>query len=320
MGIHRICILGGTGFVGRHLAARLNRLGFRVRILTRNREKHRPLLVLPLTEVIETDVYDSAALRAQFEGCRTVVNLVGILNERGHSGAGFRKAHVELSRKTLEACKQSRVEQLLHMSALHADAARGPSIYLRTKGEAEDYLHTFHGNVCVTSFRPSVIFGPGDSFFNRFARLLKLTPGIFPLACARSRFAPVYVGDIVELFVRTIGNVDMYHKRIDLCGPQSYTFKELVAYTAELLRLKRRIVELPNAVAVLQAFFMDYFVPGKPFSLDNYHSLQIDNTCEQGLTLPTAIESVVPGYLVNKNHRNRYNLFRQEARRQAIEK
>lgn len=315
MGEHRICILGGTGFVGRHLAARLNGLGFRVRIPTRNREKHRPLLVLPKTEVIETDVYDTAALRAHFQDCRTVINLVGILNERGHSGNGFRKAHVELSRRVLEACKQSKVEQLLHMSALHADAASGPSIYLRTKGEAEDYLHTFHGNVRITSFRPSVIFGPGDGLFNRFARLLKLTPWFFPLACARSRFAPVYVGDVVQQFVQAMGNADMHRKRIDLCGPRSYTLKELVEYTAGLLQLKRRIVELPDAIAVCQAFIMEYFVPGKPFSLDNYHSLQIDSTCEQSLIQPTGIESIVPGYLANKHQRNRYNLFRREARR-----
>ncbi|HEX7026226.1 MAG TPA: complex I NDUFA9 subunit family protein [Gammaproteobacteria bacterium] len=315
MGTKRICILGGTGFVGRHLAARLTGLGFRVRILSRNREKHRPLLILPLAEVHNADVYDTSILTAQFEGCDTVINLVGILNESGHSGNGFRKAHVELSRKVLEACKQSHVRQLLHMSALHADAARGPSIYLRTKGEAEDYLHTFHGNIRVTSFRPSVIFGPGDSFFNRFTRLLKPMPWLFPLACARSRFAPVYVGDIVEQFVRAIGNADMHHQRVDLCGPKSYTLKELVQYTSGLLGLKRWVVELPDAIAVCQAFIMDYFVPGKPFSLDNYHSLQIDNTCEHGMTLTTPIESVVPGYLVNKNQRNRYNLFRQEARR-----
>lgn len=315
MGEHRICILGGTGFVGRHLAARLNGPGFRVRILTRNREKHRPLLVLPRTEVVETDVYDVQALKTQFQDCRTVINLVGILNERGHSGNGFRKAHVELTRKVLDACKQRHVQQLLHMSALHADSARGPSIYLRTKGEAEDYLHTFHGNVHITSFRPSVIFGPDDSFFNRFARLLKLTPYFFPLACAKSRFAPVYVGDIVNQFVQAISNADMYEKRINLCGPKSYTLKELVEYTAEVLQLKRQVVALPDAIAVCQAFIMDYFVPGKPFSLDNYHSLQIDSTCNNG-ALPTGIESIVPGYLVNKTQRNRYNLFRQEARRE----
>lgn len=317
MGEHRLCILGGTGFVGRHLAARLNELGFRVRILTRNREKHRPLLVLPKVEVVETDVYDVQALKKQFQGCRTVINLVGILNESGHSGRGFRKAHVELTRHVLDACKQTRVGQLLHMSALHADAATGPSIYLRTKGEAEDYLHTFHGDIRVTSFRPSVIFGPGDSFFNRFARLLKLTPFVFPLACAQSRFAPVYVGDVVQQFVQTIGDADMHRRRVDLCGPERYTLKELVEYTAGLLQLKRRVLPIPDALALCQAFIMDYFVPGKPFSLDNYHSLQVDAVCEQGATMPTGIESIVPGYLVNKHHRNRYNLYRRKARRRA---
>jgi NADH dehydrogenase len=310
-----ICILGGAGFVGRHLAARLNELQQPVRILTRRREKHRPLLVLPLTEVIETDVYSPTALKEQFSGCHAVINLVGILNESGHSGAGFRKAHVELSRKTLDACKQAGVKRLLHMSALNADAGHGPSIYLRTKGEAEDYLHTFHGGVNVTCFRPSVIFGPGDSFFNRFGTLLKLMPFVFPLACAGARFAPVYVGDIVEYFIQSIDNPDTYRRRINLCGPEVFTLKELVEYTAKTLKLRRRVIGLPDFIAVIQAFLMDYFIPGKPFSLDNYHSLKVDSICSNGVKLPTGIESIVPAYLGQKNQCHRYDKFRQDAHR-----
>ncbi len=319
MSIQRICILGGSGFVGQHLAARLNELNIQTKVLTRHREKHRELLVLPLIETIEADVHDQTVLEQQFEDCDAVINLIGILNERGHSGAGFRKAHVELTRKVIDACRQAGVSRLLHMSALHADAARGTSYYLRTKGEAEDYLHTFHREVNVTSFRPSVIFGPGDSFFNRFAGLLKFTPYFFPLACAGARFAPVYVGDIVEQFTTALDNPETFGKRFDICGPKIYTLKELVEYTAKIQNLRRHIIGIPKAAAFFQALLMEYFVPGKPFSLDNYDSLKIDSICrpdgKNNITAKTAVETIVPTYLAGNTQRNRYNQFRKKASR-----
>ena len=313
---HNICVLGGTGFVGHHLVARLNELGHAVKILTQHREKHRPLLVLPLSHVIETNVYDINRLKSEFRDFDTVINLVGILNESGHSGHGFRKAHVELSRAVLEACKQTKVKRLLHMSALNADASKGPSVYLRTKGEAEDYLHTFHGGVNVTTFRPSVIFGPDDSFFNRFANLLKIAPYFFPLACANARFAPVYIGDLVEEFIKAVEDPETYNKRINLCGPEIYTLKELVEYTAEVMQIRRKVFGIPNVIAVLQAVFMEYFIPSKPFSLDNYNSLKNDSVCNNGTKLNTSIKSIVPGYLGTKNLQHRYDEFRQDAHRQ----
>lgn len=317
MSNHRLCILGGTGFVGQHLAARLNQLNIPCRILTRRRERHRQLLVLPKCEVVEADVYDDGALREAFEGFDTVVNLVGILNERGHNGEGFRKTHVELARKILQAAQHSGVNRLLQMSALNADAAGGTSFYLRTKGDAEDYLHTFHGSIKVTSFRPAVIFGPGDSFFNRFARLLRLSPGIFPLPCPQARFAPVYVGDVVDQLIDALDNSATYGRRIDLCGPEEYTLRELIEYLAGVIGVKRLIVNLPDFVSLMQAVFMEFFVPGKPFSLDNYRSLQRDAVCCDGLSLPTGIEAVVPGYLGRTGHNDRYRRYRQSARRPA---
>jgi NADH dehydrogenase len=313
---HRICILGGTGFVGRHLAARLNRLGIPTRILTRRRDRHRDLLVLPLCEVVETDVYDPEALRRAFQDCDRVVNLVGILNESGHDGAGFRKAHLELARTVLGAAQKSGIRRLLHMSALGANAGTGPSFYLRSKGEAEDYLHTFHDPVELVTFRPSVIFGPGDGLFNRFARLLKLTPGLFPLARAETRFAPVYIGDVLDRFIEAITEPVVDDKRIELCGPEIFTLRELVEYTARVTGLKRRVIALPRFAAVMQAFVMEYFVPGKPFSLDNYNSLKIDSVCTRGPTMPTAVEAVVPQYLGQYTHRGRYRRFRATARRE----
>ncbi|MEO5703230.1 MAG: complex I NDUFA9 subunit family protein, partial [Gammaproteobacteria bacterium] len=187
-----VCLLGGTGFVGHHLIRQLTESGYRLRILTRRRERNRDLLVLPNVDLVEADIQDEQVLTRQFMGCDAVINLVGILNEKGSNGSGFRRAHVELPRKILQACLASGVTRVLHMSALNADADKGSSHYLRSKGAGEDLLHSMQG-LRVTSFRPSVIFGPGDSFFNRFATLLKLSPLFFPLACPNARFAPVYV-------------------------------------------------------------------------------------------------------------------------------
>ena len=160
-----ICILGGTGFVGRQIASRLASSRKRVRILTRNRDNHRDLLVLPTIELVETDVFDSIQLKKHIKGMDAVINLIGILNEKQHNGDGFRRVHVELPKNLLGACLDLNIPRILHMSALNADANLGTSFYLRTKGEGENSLHTFSTDrLAVTSFRPSVIFGPGDSF------------------------------------------------------------------------------------------------------------------------------------------------------------
>ncbi len=314
---YQVCILGGTGFVGQHLAARLNQLRIPNKILTRRLQQHRELLILPYSKLIEVDVYDVEALGQAFTDCSTVINLVGILNEVGHDGSGFRHVHVDLTRKVLEAAQQASVLQILHMSAMQADASKGPSYYLRSKGEAEDYLHTFHGNIRLTSFRPSVIFGPGDSFFNRFAQLLKISPGIFPLACANSVFAPVYIGDVVAEFIRAINDREMDGQRIDLCGPEDFNLRELVEYTAELISIDRIVIGLPNFIARFQALLMEYFLPTRPFSLDNYYSLQVDSTSETARRMPTGIRAIVPQYLGQSDQRSAYQGYRESARRRT---
>lgn len=296
----RICILGGTGFVGQHLAARLALQDADVKILTRARARHRELLVLPNVSLVIADIHDPDALKREFTGCDTVINLVGILNERGHRGQGFEQVHLELVRKILAACACSGVTRLLHMSALNA-ADDAPSHYLRSKGRAAALVLESEGPLHVTVFEPSVIFGAGDSFINRFAALLKMAPGIFPLACPRARFAPVYVGDVVEAFVKSLSLRASFGQRYPLCGPKIYTLRQLVQYTARLMQLHRVIISLPRPLSWLQAAGMEW-LPGKPFSLDNYRSLQLDSICkENGLGAlgiePTSLEAVAPGYL-----------------------
>ncbi len=315
---HRICILGGTGFVGHHLAAQLVSEGHRVRIPTRRTAPHRDLLVLPTLELVECNVHDEEALHKAVAGCDVVVNLIGILNEKRHNGRGFCRAHVELAHKVVVACQDNGITRLLHMSALNADAENGSSYYLRSKGEAEDLVHSAK-KLKVTSFRPSVIFGPGDSFINRFAGLLKRIPLFFPLACAGARFAPVYVGDVAKCFVRAIDNHATVGNRYDLCGPRNYTLQQLLGYTAAQLGLRRHIVALPTWASWLQAFIME-FIPGKPFSRDNLNSMRTDSICNDNFPAifaitPRSIENAAPAYLSNSGMRSRYPVFRSRARR-----
>ena len=314
MKVRDICMLGGTGFVGRRLVAHLANSGYRVKVLTRHRERHKALLVSPLVTLIETDVRDPDRLQAEFTGCQAVINLVGILNG---SEAEFRAAHAELPARVAQACRQAGARRLLHMSALNADPVNGPSIYLRTKGEGEQAVFGTEG-IQVTTFCPSIIFGPEDSFFNRFAALLKLSP-FLPLACPQARFAPVYVDDVAQAFAAALENEATVGVALELCGPRIYTLKELVEYTAQLIGKRRLIVGLPDNLARLQARIFEH-IPGQPFTMDNYLSLQADSVCcVSGLEAlgiaPHSVEAIMPQHFQSTTQRGRYSSLRTEARR-----
>lgn len=307
-----ICLLGGTGFVGHSIIDKLVEQGHRVSIVTRRRELHRDFLVLPTVSMVEGDVFDPAFLNQEFAAADVVINLVGILNEFRNKTT-FEQAHALLPALVADACKKQGVKRLLHMSALKASNG-GPSKYLRTKGTGEDRVHQMAGqNVHVTSFRPSVIFGPGDNFTNRFARLIRLVPGVLPLACPNARFQPVYVEDVAEAFIRAMGDYRTYGKRYELCGPRVYTLRQLVEYIAEVSRRHVRVVPLGPGLSRLQALVGE-ILPGKPISLDNYRSMQEDSVCKQGFPevlgiTPAEMEQVVPHYLGHERRehpRSRY--------------
>jgi len=278
-----VCVLGGTGFIGREIVARLANDGHAVTVPTRAPRGHRDLKVLPSVRIVRADAHDPAALQRVFAGCDVVINLVGILNERraGNGSREFHRVHTELPMKVVQACKASGVRRYLHMSGLKADAQNGPSHYLRSKGEAEDYIRRecAAGSPEFVIFQPSVVFGPHDEFVNKFASILKITPGFLPLACADAKFAPVYVGDVAEAFVRCLERKDVAGKTFQLCGPEVIRLGDIVRLTAQTLGLRRWIVPLPRGVARVQAAVMDY-VPGKPFSTDNFRSASIDSVCD----------------------------------------
>jgi uncharacterized protein YbjT (DUF2867 family) len=272
-----IAVLGGTGFLGTRLVARLIKEGHRVTVLSRDREQHKHLLVLPGLTLENCDVYEQAQLSERFRGKDVVVNLVGILNERGFGGAGFRRAHTELTRVVLQAARSAGVGRLLQVSALKA-APDAPSYYLRSKGDAEQLIREASGALDWTIFQPSVMFGPGDSFLNRFAGLLAVIPWVFPLAKPNARFQPVLVDDVIEAMLLCLHGGASSRQTYELGGPQIYTLRDIVGLVATLTGRRRWIVGLPDFAARMQAFVMN-FVPGRPFSTDNYRSLTIDSVC-----------------------------------------
>ena len=311
-----VCVLGGTGFVGRHLVNRLADDGYPVRVLTRHRERHRQLLVHSEIRLIEGDVNDIDFLRSQFTGCGAVINLAAILNEKRKGD--FQKVHVVMPSKIVQACRDRGVPRLLHMSALNAETRNDTSRYLHSKGQGENLLKVASKDLAITIFRPSVIFGADDHFFNRFAGLLKISPLVFPVVCPRARFAPIYVGDVVQAMVSALPNRDTYGQSYDLCGPRSYSLYELVQFTARALGLKRLLIRLGPLLSALQARIMER-LPGQPFTYDNYLSMKRDNVCHGEFPSvfgfePVSIEAVAADYLQNGNMRGRYQRFRRHAR------
>jgi NADH dehydrogenase len=297
-----ICVLGGTGFVGTHLCAALARDGWQITVPTRDPARARHLGPIPSLKLVAADIHDAGQLAALCAGQRAVVNLVGILNERGRGGHGFDRVHAALAGKLVEACRRERVDRLLHVSALNADADHGPSLYLRSKGRAERLIRDESGpDLRWTIFQPSVIFGPGDDFLNRFARLLRAIPLGLPLARPGARFAPVWVGDIVAALQQSLADEATAGECYELCGPERLTLREIVCRVRDRLGLARAVIGLPDIAARLQAAICD-FIPGKPFSTDNYRSLLVDSVCKvNGLARlgirPQPLDAVLPSYL-----------------------
>ncbi len=345
MKIERICILGGSGFVGTHLVSQLAARGLSVRVLSHRRETAKELILLPTVEVIEVDVHDQQELIQHFRGMDAVINMVGILHEDNVGRADlpsarrgdFHKVHIELPRKVIHACGESGVRRLLHMSALGAHPTARSS-YQRSKGIAEALVreagmqHSEHENwylngpkfihgygLDITIFRPSVIFGRGDSFLTMFARLLKTFP-VLPLAGAGARFAPVHVEDVARAFVDSLDNTATFGQTYDLCGPKVYTLEELVRYVGEVTGKQRSIIPLGNWLSYLQAWALE-FKPGKKLmTRDNHFAMSVDNICRGGWPAvfdfqPAALEAIAPEYLRADSPRARYEGYRENARR-----
>jgi len=313
----KVVVLGGGGFVGSCLASRLSSHGFEIIVPSRRREGRQSLALVPCVRRVVANVHDPLDLADLFAGADAVINLVGVLHDSDSTmpyGRRFAAAHVDLPRKIVAAMKETGVRRLLHMSALRA-ADDAPSAYLRSKAAGEAVVMAAGGDLDVTVFRPSVIFGPGDSFLNTFAALSKVFP-ILPIAGGKTRFQPVYVGDVADAFVAALENPDTRGKIYELCGPQVYFLQQLVEYASALSGHPRPVIDLPGVLARLQASLLG-LLPNPPMSRDNLRSLQVDSVSDGRLAFPAwhpqPLEAVAPTYLTPFCARARLD----EARRRA---
>jgi NADH dehydrogenase len=307
-GRHRVLVTGGSGFVGRHVVARLAAAGHDVVVLTRRRERARHLLPLPTVQVFEADPCDPATLARHMRDLTAAINLVGVLHEHGRDT--FERVHVELPRVLAAACRSAGIARILHMSALGA-SADAASRYLRSKAAGEAAIAD--SGLAWTIFRPSVIFGPEDTFLNLFATLARWFP-VIPLAGAAARFQPVYVGDVASCFARALVDGETVGARYGLCGPKVYTLAELARYVGETAGYARPVVALGPGLANLQARVMEW-LPGPLLTRDNLASMRHDSVCDGpfppqfGIT-PAALEAVAPEYLAPLARHSRFDLFR----------
>jgi len=301
----KVLLLGGTGFVGRHVCEKLARLGWRITVPTRRVSQAQHLQHLPRLDVVPADVHDEATLAQLVSGHDAVVNLVAILHG---TAAAFERTHVELPAKLARACLTNGVTRLLHISALGADPAAAetaPSLYLRSKSRGEAVLQAAaRDGLQLTVLRPSVIFGADDQFLNLFTRLQRVFP-VMPLAGAQARFQPVWVEDVAQAIVHCLQAPSTIGQTYEACGPDVCTLKQLVQMSARHgLGRTRPVIPLPMALGRLQAGLME-LLPGQPLmSRDNLDSMRIDNVASgrlPGLAAlgisPSALGAIAPGYL-----------------------
>jgi len=319
--IKNVLLLGGSGFVGTWIANRLSKAGVSVTIPTRRRERNKANIMLPQVEVVEADINDPATLVELMRGQDAVINLVGILHDHDSRlpyGKAFGAAHVELPKKIVAAMKAAGVRRLLHMSALGADA-QGCSEYIRSKGEGEAAVMAAAGDLDITVFRPSVIFGIGDRFLNTFAKVLKLAPS-FASGGMKAKFQPVYVANVADAFVAAIENIATFGQRYDLYGPKVYTLRELVEYVRDLTgNQHKKVKELSDLWAYLQAGLL-WLLPNPPMSPDNLRSMDVDNIATEDSNAfpgwnPTPLEAVAPTYLGKVAPKSKLDDFRFHAGR-----
>lgn len=296
-----VTVFGGSGFLGRYVVARLARRGDRIRVAVRRpNEAHflKPLGAVGQIQLMQTNVRHRPSVEAALRGADAAVNLVGILFPRGKQT--FDAVQLEGARNIAESAKAAGAQTLVHVSAIGADA-RSKSDYARTKAVAEENVRAAFAK--ATILRPSIVFGPEDDFFNRFARLAKLSP-VLPLIAGDTRFQPVYVGDVADAVVKALdGGKAVAGKTFELGGPRIYTFEDLMRLMLREAMLNRALVRIPMGVAKIKAAFFE-LLPNPPLTRDQLELLKSDNVVGEdtaGLDAlgisPTPVETILPTYM-----------------------
>jgi uncharacterized protein YbjT (DUF2867 family) len=305
-----IIILGGTGFIGRHICEKLIHAGHRVTVPTRKLENAREIQMLPGLQPMVCNVHDAQQLTQVASGHDVLINLVAILHG---SEAEFERVHVKLPQTIVAACKAAGIQRVVQMSSLGA-AMDAPSQYLRSKGRGEQVFA--QSGLDVTVLRPSVVFGAGDKLLNVFASLQQTFP-LVPLAGAEAQFQPVWVEDVAQAVVQVIqanhyqnsSNLRSKYKgeqpkTFEIAGGAVYTLRQLFELAGRCVGASRPIIALPDAVARLQAFAMEHMPGPTLMSRDNLDSMKSPNIAsgkvpglrELGIE-PSSITAIAPAYL-----------------------
>lgn len=299
--MQKILIIGGSGFVGSHLCAKLADISCRATVVTRRRASVRHLQLLPMVDIAEVPQLDAASLQPLLAAHDAVVSLAGILHG---DEAAFERAHVELLRMLTLASQAVGQRRIVHLSALGA-STDSPSMYQRSKARGEAVL--LNSGLDVSLLRPSVIFGADDKFLNTFAKLQQVLP-VMPLASADAQFQPVWVEDVATAIVRCLQDKNTAGKTYEACGPDVFTLKQLVQLAGRYSGVNgghgRPVFGIPAALGRLQAWLME-LAPGEPLmsrdNLDAMKSANIAGGLLPGLGAlgisPTALSAVAPYYL-----------------------
>lgn len=297
--IKTACIFGGTGFIGRQVVRELCKAGWRVKVASRAPESAFELKVSgSVGQVVGVPCdYSDADIASCVAGCDAVINLVGILFEKKKNT--FEKIHVDLPQKIARACAAKQVDRLIHISALGVD--RAESRYARSKKRGEEEVARFFP--AVTILRPSVVFGAGDEFFNRFARMARLAPFLPLIGGEKTKLQPVYVGDIADAVMACLKNPDCKGRIYELGGPEILGFRQIYLRLFAHTRRARPLIPLPFALARVLGLVLG-ILPVPPLTADQVDTLRSDNIVAPGaLTFadlgiaPTALDAVLPSYL-----------------------
>ncbi len=297
-----ITVFGGSGFIGRHVIRALAKRGARVRAAVRQPNLAGYLKVMGdvgQIEPVQANIrYESSIVQAM-RGADRVINLVGILHESGPQK--FTRVQAEGAAAIARAAAAAGVRKLVHVSAIGANAA-SPSLYARSKAAGEAAVREHFST--ATIIRPSVVFGPEDDFFNRFAGLARLLPALPLIGGGHTKFQPVYVTDVADAIVRALDDPSADGKTYELGGPHIYTMKQIMELVLEQTGRRRFLLPLPFFAARLQAALLQ-LLPRPLLTVDQVRLLEVDNIVAEGaLTLkdlgisqPTSAEVVLPSYL-----------------------
>lgn len=301
MKTHQIAVLGGPGFIGRYVVKHLAERGEVLAVGSRHAADAKFLKLkgdVGQVGLVNIAIDDEVRLPAFLAGKDALINCVGILHERG--AQKFDLLHYSAPARLARLAREAGIERLIHISAIGADL-RSSSAYARSKAAGEQAVRDAFPT--ATILRPSIVFGPEDDFFNRFASMAMLSPVLPLIGGGETRFQPVYVGDVAEAVVRALDDPAAAGRTYELGGPKIYTFRALMELMLAEIRRKRWFVNLPFAVATAQAWAMS-ICPNPPLTPDQVEMLRRDNVVSSGaLTLgtlgiqPVAVEAILPSYL-----------------------